>query len=140
MPTRIYVRPVLGAIRATQAIKAVAHITGGGLSENLPRVLPAGFAAHVDLATWRAPAVFGWLARAGRLDDAEMLRTFNCGIGLVLVVAGDQADGVAAALAAAGEAPIAIGEIEAGRGAKTQAKGKGEAEAVRYSGKLSFQA
>ena len=75
------------------AVKAVAHITGGGLSENLPRVLPAGLAAHVDLAAWQAPAVFGWLARAGSLDDAEMLRTFNCGIGLVLVVAAGEADG-----------------------------------------------
>src|SRR5439155_22287558 len=79
VPTRIYVKPVLQALRAaTGAVKAIAHITGGGLSENLPRVLPAGIAAHVDLAAWRAPAVFGWLARAGNLDDAEMLRTFNC--------------------------------------------------------------
>jgi phosphoribosylformylglycinamidine cyclo-ligase len=140
VPTRIYVRPALRAIRASQAVKAIAHITGGGLSENLPRVLPAGLAAHIDLAAWKAPAVFGWLARAGRLDDAEMLRTFNCGIGLVLVVAADQADGVAASLSAAGEVPIAIGEIEAGRGVKSQAKGKGEAEAVRYSGKLSLEA
>ena len=65
------------------AIKALAHITGGGLSENLPRVLPDGIAAHIDLGTWQAPAVFGWLQQAGRLDDAEMLRTFNCGIGMV---------------------------------------------------------
>ena len=93
VPTRIYVKPVLQAIGASDAVKAVAHITGGGLSENLPRVLPAGLAAHVDLASWQAPAVFGWLARAGSLDDTEMLRTFNCGIGLVLVVAAGEADG-----------------------------------------------
>jgi phosphoribosylformylglycinamidine cyclo-ligase len=137
-PTRIYVKPVLQAIGAGDAIKAVAHITGGGLSENLPRVLPAGLAAHVDLAAWTAPAVFGWLAQAGGLDDAEMLRTFNCGIGLVLVVAAGEAQTVLAALAAAGEAPAVIGAIEPGRGVKSQAKGKGEAEAVRYSGKLEF--
>jgi phosphoribosylformylglycinamidine cyclo-ligase len=139
VPTRIYVKPVLQALRAsTGAIKGVAHITGGGLSENLPRVLPAGIAAHVDLAAWRAPAVFGWLARAGNLDDAEMLRTFNCGLGLVVVAAKAEADTVLATLLSAGEAPVRIGEIELGRGVKSQAKGKGEAEAARYSGKLEF--
>ena len=132
-------KPVLPAIRATGAIKALAHITGGGLSENLPRVLPDGLAAHIDLATWTAPAVFGWLARAGNLDDAEMLRTFNCGIGLVLVAAQvARPTRCCAALLAAGEAPVRIGEIEPGRGVKSQAKGKGEAEAVRYSGTLEF--
>ena len=138
VPTRIYVKPVQQAIRATGAIKAVAHITGGGLSENLPRVLPAGLAAHVDLAAWTAPAVFDWLRRAGNLDDAEMLRTFNCGLGLVVLAARSEADAVSAALMAAGETPVVIGEIEPGRGVKSQAKGKGEAEAVRYSGKLGF--
>jgi phosphoribosylformylglycinamidine cyclo-ligase len=138
VPTRIYVKPVLEAIRATGAIKAIAHITGGGLSENIPRVLPSGLAAHIDLAAWEAPAVFGWLARAGKLDDAEMLRTFNCGLGLVLVVAKSEADAVVAALVAAGEAPVRIGEVEPGRGVKSQAKGKGEAEAVGYSGGLGY--
>jgi phosphoribosylformylglycinamidine cyclo-ligase len=138
VPTRIYVKPVLQAIRATGAVKAIAHITGGGLSENLPRVLPAGLAAHIDLATWAPPAVFAWLARAGNLDDAEMLRTFNCGLGLVLVAAQPEADEVLATLLAAGEAPVRIGEIEPGRGVKSPAKGKGEAEAVRYSGTLEF--
>ncbi len=135
-PTRIYVRPALAAIREAGSVKALAHITGGGLSENLPRVLPDGLAAHVDLAAWRAPAVFSWLARAGRLDDAEMLRTFNCGIGLILVVAKAGVDATLDALKAAGEAPIVIGELEPGRGIKSQAKGKGEAEAVRYSASL----
>jgi phosphoribosylformylglycinamidine cyclo-ligase len=138
VPTRIYVKPVLQAIRATGAVKAIAHITGGGLSENLPRVLPSGLGADVDLAAWQAPAVFGWLARAGNLDDAQMLRTFNCGFGLILVVAKNASDTVSAALVAAGEAPIRVGEIEPGRGIKSQAKGKGEAEAVRYSGNLGF--
>jgi phosphoribosylformylglycinamidine cyclo-ligase len=135
-PTRIYVKAVLAAMRTTGGIKALAHITGGGLSENLPRVLPQGIAAHVDLAAWKAPAVFGWLQRAGRLDGEEMLRTFNCGMGLIAVVAEAQADAVMQALAAAGEAPVRIGAIEPGRGVKSQAKGKGEAEAVRYTGKL----
>lgn len=144
VPTRIYVKPVLAAIRATGgsgadgAVKGLSHITGGGLAENLPRVLPAGLAAHVDLATWRAPAVFDWLARAGNLDDAEMLRTFNCGVGMVVIASRDRADMVMAALKDAGEQPIAIGEVEPGQGVKTQAKGKGEAEAVRVSGKLGF--
>lgn len=138
-PTRIYVKPVLQAIRATRGIKALAHITGGGLSENLPRVLPEGMAAHVDLGAWKAPAVFGWLMRAGKLDDAEMLRTFNCGLGMVAVVAREACDDVLRVLRAAGEAPICIGEIELGRGIKAQAKGKGEAEAVRYSGCLTFE-
>jgi phosphoribosylformylglycinamidine cyclo-ligase len=137
-PTRIYVRPVLQAVRETGGIKALAHITGGGLSENLPRVLPDGLAAHIDLSAWNVPAVFGWLRRAGSLDDAEMLRTFNCGIGMVAVVAHDEADQVMRQLRAAGEAPMRTGEIEAGRGVKSQAKGKGEADAVRYSGRLEF--
>ena len=137
-PTRIYVKPVLAAIRETRAVKALAHITGGGLSENLPRVLPDGIAAHVDLSRWQAPPVFGWLMRQGRLDAAEMLRTFNCGIGLVLIVDGAKADAVLAILRAHGEAPVVIGETEAGRGDKSDAKGKGEAEAVRYSGALTF--
>jgi phosphoribosylformylglycinamidine cyclo-ligase len=138
-PTRVYVKPVLGAIRATGAVKAVAHITGGGLSENLPRILPDGIAAHVDLHTWRAASVFGWLMHAGALDEPEMLRTFNCGIGLVAVVARDAGDAVMDMLEGAGESPIRIGVLEPGRGVKSQAKGKGEAEAVRYSGRLGFQ-
>jgi phosphoribosylformylglycinamidine cyclo-ligase len=139
-PTRIYVKPVLEAVRQTGGIKAVAHITGGGLSENVPRVLPDKIAAHVDLGAWRAPAVFEWLGRAGNLGEAEILRTFNCGIGMVAVVAQGTVDAVLATLAAAGETPRRIGEIEPGRGVKSQAKGKGEAEAeaVRYSGSLAF--
>jgi phosphoribosylformylglycinamidine cyclo-ligase len=137
-PTRIYVKPMLKAIRETSAIKAIAHITGGGISENVPRVLPDGLAAHVDLSRWNAQPVFGWLQQVGRIDDAEMLRTFNCGLGLIAVVAQARADDVVRALTAAGESPLRIGAIEPGSGNKTQAKGKGEAEAVRYSGKLGF--
>ena len=137
-PTRIYVKPVLKAIRQTGAVKALAHITGGGLSENVPRVLPDGIAAHIDLGAWRAPPVFSWLREAGGLDEAEMLRTFNCGIGMVAVVARDAADDVMRVLEAAGETPMRIGELEPGRGIKSQAKGRGEAEAVRYSRQLTF--
>ncbi|MDQ8699409.1 phosphoribosylformylglycinamidine cyclo-ligase [Hyphomicrobium sp. LHD-15] len=142
-PTRIYVKPVLAAIEASGGamdgpIKALSHITGGGLSENLPRVLPPTVAATIDLTSWRAPAVFGWLAKAGRLPDAEMLRTFNCGIGMILVVAKDGVDAVIASLSAAGEAPVVIGEITPPTGEKSSAKGKGEAWAVTYEGALKF--
>ncbi len=137
-PTRIYVRPVLSAMRETGAIKAVAHITGGGLIENVPRVLPDGIAAVVDLSSWTAPAVFGWLAHAGRLDTAELLRTFNAGIGLVLIVAKAQADAVMAHLRAQGETPRIIGELATGDGQKSQAKGSSSAEALRVVGELTF--
>ena len=139
-PTRIYVKPVLAAIRATGgsgssgAIKGLSHITGGGLSENIPRVMPSGLAAHIDLSSFTAPAVFGWLQFAGNLDDAEMLRTFNCGLGMVVIADKERSASVLAALREAGEAPVVIGAVEAGRGIKSSAKGKGEAEAVRYSG------
>ena len=143
-PTRIYVRPLLAAIRATGggktgAVKALSHITGGGLAENLPRVLPDGLAARVDLAALSpAPKIFGWLAETGRLDDAEMLRTFNCGIGMVVVVEQARADAVMLALAEAGEAPRIIGDIIPPTGVKSHAKGKGVSEAVRFDGQLSY--
>jgi phosphoribosylformylglycinamidine cyclo-ligase len=137
-PTRIYVKPVLSAIRETGAVKAVAHITGGGLVENLPRVLPEGIAGAIDLSSWTAPAVFGWLARAGRLDTTELLRTFNAGIGLVIVADKNKADDIVAHLASNGERASIIGELTAGGGAKSQAKGSGSAEAVCLSGRLTF--
>jgi phosphoribosylformylglycinamidine cyclo-ligase len=141
-PTRIYVKPLLAAIRATGgsgplgAIKGLSHITGGGLSENVPRVMPAGLAAFIDLATFEAPAVFGWLKRAGNLDDTEMLRTFNCGIGMIVIAAQARAGDVLAALKSTGETPLLLGAVEPGRGIKSNAKGKGESEAVRYAGGL----
>ncbi len=137
-PTRIYVKPVLSAMRETGAVKAVAHITGGGLVENLPRVLPDGVAGAIDLASWTAPAVFGWLQRAGNLDTGELLRTFNAGIGLVIVADKTKADAVIAHLASQGESATIIGELVPGGGEKTQAKGSGSAEAVRLSGNLNF--
>jgi phosphoribosylformylglycinamidine cyclo-ligase len=141
-PTRIYVRSMLAAIRATGgggtagAVKGLSHITGAGLSENLPRVMPDGLAAHIDLGAIAMPPVFGWLARAGRLDNSEMLRTFNCGIGMVVIAERTRAGEVMTVLEAGGEHPVRLGEVEAGRGIKSSAKGKGEAEAVRYSGRL----
>lgn len=110
-PTRIYVRQLLGAIRRTDAIKGLAHITGGGFIENIPRVLPEGTAARLDLASIVPPAVFGWLSRVGQVDEAEMLRTFNCGIGMVVIVSADQVGMVRDALISEGETPIHIGEV-----------------------------
>jgi phosphoribosylformylglycinamidine cyclo-ligase len=142
-PTRIYVKPLLAAIEATGgpegAIKALAHITGGGLTENLPRVLPDTVGARIDLASFIAPPVFGWLAKTGRLADAEMLKTFNCGIGMVVVAAQGEADAVLGALRDAGESAIVIGEITAPGGTTSDAKGKGGAWAVAYSAALRYE-
>ena len=129
-PTRIYVRPVLNAIKRTGAIKALAHITGGGLSENIPRVLPAGLNARIDLSCWQSPTVFDWLQRAGRMDTRELARTFNCGIGMVLVVAPDDAEKVMEILRRDGEEIAAIGHLD-----DTQT---GENDRVSLSGRLEF--
>jgi phosphoribosylformylglycinamidine cyclo-ligase len=110
-PTRIYVRPLLEAIRTTGSIKALAHITGGGITENLPRVIPETVMARIDLDRLRVPPVFHWLA-GNRIGQEEMLRTFNCGVGMVLVVGEGDAEGVISALSAMGEAAYAIGVIE----------------------------
>ncbi|MEL6373290.1 MAG: phosphoribosylformylglycinamidine cyclo-ligase [Pseudomonadota bacterium] len=111
IPTRLYVRPLLEAMRATGAVKGAAHITGGGLSENVPRMLGQGLRATIDLSTWRLPAVFGWLQRLGHLSDAEMLRTFNCGLGMVLAVPATAREDVLAALTAQGEVPVVVGDV-----------------------------
>ncbi len=116
-PTRIYVKPLLAAIRATGAVKAMAHITGGGLTENIPRVLPADAAARIDLTTLPVPPVFRWLTELGRIEERELLRTFNCGVGMAVVVSAKDATAVAAALSSAGEAVAIIGQIEARRDA-----------------------
>ena len=110
-PTRIYVKPVLAAIRGTHGIKALAHITGGGFPDNIPRVLPEAFAAEIDLDAIEVPEVFSWLAKTGGVEEAEMLRTFNCGIGMIMVVAAGQAAQVAAVLQQAGETVTQIGSI-----------------------------
>ncbi len=113
-PTRIYVKSCLAAIRAGGAggVPALAHITGGGLPENLPRVLPDGLAARIDRSSWPMPAVFRWLAEQGGIDDAELLRTFNCGIGMVLAVVDSRANAVTDALQGGGETVYRIGRIE----------------------------
>jgi phosphoribosylformylglycinamidine cyclo-ligase len=112
-PTRIYVRSLLTAIRAT-GVKALAHITGGGLTENIPRVLPAHVSARIDLATLPVPPVFRWLNGLGPIAEREMLRTFNCGVGMAIIVAAQDVDAVAAALRREGETVVAIGRIEPG--------------------------
>lgn len=109
-PTRLYVRPALAAIRAG-GVHALAHITGGGLTENLPRVLPEGLGARIDLETWDLPGVFGWMAGVGGMASGEMLKTFNCGIGMVLVCAPDQAGRLAQVLGDAGETVHRIGVV-----------------------------
>ena len=114
-PTRLYVKPALAAIR-TGGVHGLAHITGGGLTENLPRVLPEGLGAQIDLGAWSLPPVFTWLAAEGGLAQAEMLKTFNAGIGMVLVVAADRADALAAELAAAGESVHHLGHVVPGAG------------------------
>jgi phosphoribosylformylglycinamidine cyclo-ligase len=114
-PTRIYVRALLDLIEAVP-VRGLAHITGGGLSDNVPRILPDGLEVVLNARAWERPAVFDWLERAGSLDSAEMYRTFNCGIGMVIVVAPDQADAALDRLRAAGEAPCLIGEVRRGSG------------------------
>ena len=108
-PTRIYVRSCLAAIRETEAVKALAHITGGGLVENIPRVIPVHLAAEIDLSAINVPPVFRWLARP--VAEQEMLRTFNCGIGMVLVVDANAAGSVEAVLQRHDETVVTLGQI-----------------------------
>lgn len=122
VPTRLYVQPVLAAIRAG-GVHGAAHITGGGLTENLPRILPDGLGVEVDLDSWTLPGVFGWLADAGGITDEEMLKTFNAGIGMVLVVDPARAAAIETLLQDAGERVSRLGTVVPGAG-------------VRYSGCL----
>ncbi len=135
-PTRIYVNPLLAALRETgDAIRALAHITGGGLSENIPRVLPDDLAVDINLDDWSRRTnggatkyLFGWLASEGGISQTEMLRTFNCGVGMVLIVDRRRLDDVMASLTAAGETPFELGRVSKRHGH----------QAVRYSGTLEF--
>ncbi len=120
-PTRIYVRSCLAAVRAG-TLKALAHITGGGLIENVPRVLPDGVVAEIDATTWTLPPVFGWLAREGGVVPQEMARTFNCGIGMVLVAAAADADEAIRILESHGETVFRIGRIRARAGDEPQSQ------------------
>ena len=115
-PTRLYVKSCLAAIRQTKAVKALCHITGGGFPDNIPRVLPDGMGAQIDLTKIPVLPVFKWLAREGGIAQNEMLRTFNCGIGMIAVVAAADADRVTAAFKQAGETVVAIGAITASGG------------------------
>jgi phosphoribosylformylglycinamidine cyclo-ligase len=121
-PTRIYVRAARAAL-AAGGVRGFAHVTGGGLSENLPRILPEALGAEIDLDAWALPPVFEWLRSRAGIADAEMLKTFNCGIGLVAVVAAEPAEAVAEVLRGAGETVWPIGRVIEGAG-------------VRYAGRL----
>ena len=112
-PTRIYVKSCLAALRATKAVKALAHITGGGFPDNIPRVLPQGLGVMLDLPRVPVPPIFRWLGDVGQVAEAEMLRTFNCGVGMVAVVAPGEADAVGSALVREGETVVPIGEVVA---------------------------
>ena len=119
-PTTLYVK---GAVAAMQDVNALAHITGGGLTENLPRILPLGMGADINLDAWELPAVFKWLAKQGDMAQAELLKTFNCGIGMIAVVPADKIDVARAAFADAGHGIVEIGHVNNG-------------ECVSYTGSL----
>ncbi|NEX45586.1 phosphoribosylformylglycinamidine cyclo-ligase [Pseudotabrizicola algicola] len=114
-PTRLYVKQALAAVRAG-GVHALAHITGGGLTENPPRVIPEGLACEIDLDAWTLPPVFDWLARTAAMSEPELLKTFNCGIGMMLVVAEDRAEALTALLQAEGETVVRMGRVVAGEG------------------------
>jgi len=113
VPTRIYVRSCLAAIREVGGVKALAHITGGGFTENIPRALPDGLAVRIDLASVPALPVFKWLAKVGGIAEPEMLRTFNCGIGMIAIVESDKADALTSVLGREGEQVVRLGEVVA---------------------------
>lgn len=112
-PTRLYVKPALSAINLG-GVNALAHITGGGLTENIPRVLPDGMGVQIDLDSWDLPPVFQWLAATGGMQSSELLKTFNCGIGMVLAVSADRADALSRQLTAEGEKVSVLGCVTAG--------------------------
>ena len=126
-PTRIYVKPILSALKAGIGIKALAHITGGGFIDNIPRVLPDSVAAHVNLDAVSVPKVFGWLARVGGMSEREMLRTFNCGVGMVAAIAAGEAERLVTHLTQQGEKAAIIGSV-------TERTG----EPVTFAGKLAL--
>jgi phosphoribosylformylglycinamidine cyclo-ligase len=120
-PTRIYVKPILALLADDVAVHGMAHITGGGLSENIIRVVPEGLGLRIDPGSWVRPAVFDWLQRTGAIADAEMWRTFNCGIGYVLILPADAVALVQARLKVEQWSSWAIGEVvEAGPGERVR--------------------
>ena len=128
-PTRIYVKSCLAAIRTTKAVKGLAHLTGGGFPDNIPRVLPKDLGARIDLKQVPVPPVFKWLAREGGIAESEMLRTFNCGIGMIAIAAPKDADAVTQAFHDAGETAVTIGNV---------VRASGDARVV-YDGKLDLE-
>jgi len=128
IPTRIYVKACLAAIRETDAVKGLAHITGGGFPDNIPRILPKGLGARIDLARVAVPAVFQWLASEGSIAESEMLRTFNCGIGMIVVASPEKAEAVVKAFTRAGETVVMLGDIISASGDTS----------VAYDGKLNL--
>lgn len=125
-PTRIYVKSCVAVLKQTSSIRGFAHITGGGLTENIPRVLPHHLAARIDLSRWKLPPVFAWIQSLGNIAESEMLRAFNCGIGMVVVVAKNDANDVANAFSKHGEKVVTLGTLV-----------KRSGEGVIYVGKLS---
>jgi phosphoribosylformylglycinamidine cyclo-ligase len=128
-PTRIYVKPVLRAIREAGGVTGLVHITGGGFIDNIPRVLPAGVGVRIDLDAIKPPKVFGWLGRTGGVAEREMLRTFNCGVGMILIVQPAKAGAVMKILKSAGEKPFVLGET---------VKLGGKGDPVSFSGRLAL--
>lgn len=118
-PTRLYVKPILTALEKFE-IKGMAHITGGGLTENIPRVLPENCVAQIDAQSWPLPKLFQWLQQAGNVEQQEMYRTFNCGIGMAVIVPAEQADAVQAFLAGQGETVYRLGTIRERAGSEHQ--------------------
>ncbi|MFT3986899.1 phosphoribosylformylglycinamidine cyclo-ligase [Aestuariivirga sp.] len=129
-PTRIYVKPVLKALKASKGIKALAHITGGGFLENIPRVLPKKTVAEINLSEVPFTPVFQWLQDQGGVDEREMLRTFNCGIGMIVVVDAKEAKAIAARFKKSGETVVTLGAIR---------KRKGDEAQVAVTGALSVK-
>ena len=121
-PTRLYVKGAVAALKA-DAVSALAHITGGGVTENLPRVMPEDLGAEIDLTSWSLPPVFGWLAETGGMEEAELLKTFNAGVGMIAVVPEDKVEAAKAAFAEDGHQAFEMGRVTEGAG-------------VRYSGSL----
>src|SRR6185437_11512364 len=126
-PTCLYVKSALAAIH-TGGVKGLAHITGGGITENLPRVLPEGLDAEIDLSAWTPQGVFGWLAKSAGIEESEMLRTFNCGIGLIVVASEKAAGHVIDAFQENGDRATRIGSLVVG----------GAEPVVRYTGTLKL--
>ena len=118
-PTELYVNGAVAAIRA-DVVHAFAHITGGGLTENIPRAVPDGLGVAIDLGAWRLPAVFGWLAQQGGMEEAELLKTFNCGLGMVAIVPADNVAQATACFVEAGHRVTQIGHVIKGQGVAYQ--------------------